>query len=386
MSSCASSIPNRGVFVDVGESSLFFTQVDGAVEYRPIYSSHKTSAYMVTMDDYDTVLLKVTWSKFKRVAQSKGDAGMEICSHLHYVPDVYAQELHMLNSTYVSVTVRQYMYGMPLSYIWADLPLKVRQKIMEDIDCVVDDIARHTCAEFMSLQGKNLSTPSPVMHLNYRILISMMTNRLKKGDMRTIECPEFEATPVLCHGQLTMDHVIVSNGEITGIVGWSQCDYVPEILDRLRYEFAKPQYSGDSEWLTSLAHLDLYYPPPPPMYIIPCVYYNYNLRLRVTPPELKHGADRTLGEVFQRLIRSSSTDTDASSDEGAPHGRDQWSHVEHSEAGVMPLFCDLVASSPSRDCSGTIAPSDGRTVDTWEDWDDKNTVAEILDILSVKAE
>jgi len=102
-------------------------------------------------------------------------------------------------------------------------------------------------------QGRSLMTSDPVRYLDHMILLSKLVNEIGPEDMGVCELDTFDHAPVLCHGALTMDHVIVDGGRLSGLVGWSKCDFAPEVSDRLSYYFAQPVSYPRSQWYDFLA-------------------------------------------------------------------------------------------------------------------------------------
>lgn len=295
---------SQGEYVDVGEPNLFYVELQEAEAYTEIYRSADRVVFKVDCADSSTVTVRVKWSVYKRVAQSRGYRGMEICSHMAVVPQLHSRELHVVGSTYVEVSVRDYMVGVPLSYVWCEMQGHERSTVLQQVERFIEDMSEHTSPKFMSLQGKNLSTPDAVNYLNYRMLLSMIVKDLENGDCKLLDMGPFPCMPVLCHGALSMDHVIVSEGVVTGIVGWANCDFVPEVMDRMSYHFSRPVAEGESEWYSKLASMLLFSPPPPPVYTMSCAQYVYSLRLKNTPREYGYRLQAKLNEAFSMLVPS----------------------------------------------------------------------------------
>ena len=262
-----------GFFVDIGERDFFYVEMEDTEEYRELHRSESSVVVKSTSISGDALTIRVSWSKYKRIAQGKGYTGMRICGSLRYVPEMYSRELHMVGSTHVEASTREYVEGYPLCDVWGSMSSASKDKVTSQMENIVYDISRYTSSTFMKLQGKNLATQSPVSFINYRIVLSMITNSLAKGDMKTLDMEDFKYTAVLCHNNLSMHHVIVSGDNITGIVGWIKYDYMPEIISRLQYQFC---------------------PSPPLLYSVHCMYYSYYIRLRSTPEHCHRYLERKL--------------------------------------------------------------------------------------------
>lgn len=361
-----------GFSVDVGEKDLFYVDLEGTSGYELIHSSPTSTLMKATSIVGEETVVRVSWSRYKRVAQGRGYKGMIRCKGLSYVPEMYSRDLHIVGSTYVEVSTRQYIEGSPLCDVWQYLSQDQKRNILFQMDDIVGDMSQLTSENFMELQGRNLSTPNPVQYLNYRIILSMITADLGKGDMKVLDMDEFEHIPVLCHGSLTMEHILVKGDKIVGVVGWSKCDYFSEALDRAAYHFAKPVWNGEAVWFDYLAKMDLFHPPPPSLYTMSCVYYCYYLRLRSTDEEYHDFLDRKLMEASSSLVQSI-RDTYMGVDiSRLPTQGDHGSLAEHSlsdHTEVNPFDTDFDAQS----CT--------ETIQTWENWEDNSTVISILDKL-----
>ena len=76
----------------------------------------------------------------------------------------------------------------------------------------------------MKLQGKNLSTDSPLQPINYSVILSMITIELSNGDIKVLGMQDFISTPLFSHNNLSLDYVIVLGDDMVGVVGRGKCD------------------------------------------------------------------------------------------------------------------------------------------------------------------
>ena len=113
---------------------------------------------------------------------------------------------------------------------------------------------------------ETISTPR--QYLNYKILLSMITRDLGRGDCSVSAMKTFPLLPTLCHGNLSMAHVIVLNSAVVGVVGWTKCDFIPEVVDRMSSHLSRPCAEGESAWYRHLSNRLLFHPPPPPWYTV----------------------------------------------------------------------------------------------------------------------
>lgn len=373
------------VKIDVGEKDLFVVSLVGVEVYELIHSSSNTVLFCVTMLDSSRVTLRISWSVYKRAAQSRGYRGMDICRGLSYVPDLYTRDFHTIGETYIEVSTREYIEGLPLSEVWCDMDEWSRMSVMFQVENVMEDMSEYTGTHFMKLQGRNLSTSDPVTYYNYKIILSKITRDLEQEECTVMQMGRFELPPVLCHGNLSMDHVIVRSGKIVGIVGWSKCDFIPEVMDRMHYLFARPTAEGEQQWYDHLSSRDLFYEAPPPLYTVSCAMYIYFLRVNSTPTEYHQKLKSKLEVVYKSLYpptRQSYMGFDPlveqeRRDHGSQgqHDYPQEEHTEnpfdegsiYSERDLQPSY---ETDSDSQDGSSS-------------EWEEGNTIIGLLDELSV---
>lgn len=369
---------NGGFYVDVGESSLFYIQLDDVEAYDELYRSEYSVLIRALLKNGEKLVVRTSWSKYKRVAQNRGYTGMIVCEDLDFVPEVYSRDLHIVGSTYVEVSVREYIEGHALSEVWTSMSQLSRARVTEQMEDVVCNISKYRSSMFMKLQGKNLSTSSPVQFVNYRMILSMITADLNKGDMKILDMQDFCATPVLSHNNLSMDHVIVAGDTITGIVGWRNCDYYPEVMARMQYQFRRPVLDGESEWYNMLSKMDLFYPPPPPLYTACCMYYNYYLRLRSTPEIYHECLQRKLSEMSDILVPSVRETYMGVNISSPPDWSDHGSQYKHAVDEETNCFQETHDNTLNGLMSPTIS-----SISSWANSEDNETVLDILDSLSV---
>lgn len=410
MSSNRSSVRDAagGIFVDIGEKSLFYVELEEAESYALLYSSKSAVLMRVRTIQGDDLVMRVSWSIYKRIAYGKGYLGMEVCSDLPFVPVMHSRQIHKVGNTYVGVMTRQYMAGTPLSQVWSVMGDEDKRVIKRDVRMAMRTMAGYTSQNFMELQGRNLATSDPVAYINYRILLSKLTLDLKESDITPLSMDRFDCEPALCHQDLSLGHIIVREGRLSGIVGWGRCDYVPEVADRLKYYFAQPHYDGEKEWYEFVSRVSFSYDPPPPLYSITCMYYHYNLRKNIMSPEYHCYLDSMMHTVSDSLIEQARHDGDEYDDSIANAAEDVEEDIEENvEVDDVPVMAseysdcggdqwsqDLHVKADFEPHSGATDPFKGSdtTSETYSDtksssrctsWDDGSTVIDILDLLSV---
>lgn len=292
---------DNGFTVDVGEADDFFVELRDVLSCRPISTSKNSILVKTITTDGIQFVVRVVWSEYKRQAQSRGYKAMEECESLWFVPILLSREMRMVGSTYVEVSVREYKDGVTAAGMWRYLTTDERSGLLRDVRAAVRLISRHTSSTFMRLQGRNLATDSPVQFLNYKILLSKLSLDITEDEMKTVQMDDFDHESVLCHGSLTLDHIIVKKGKLAGIIGWSKADYLPEVFDRMKYYMSAPT-SSEAEWAICMARTSLTSSRPPPLYLVYCMYYHYYVRGNSLPKCRRSVLDRLLSSASDIVL------------------------------------------------------------------------------------
>lgn len=388
------------IVVDIGEEDNFYVELEPGTTYQQLHKSDHSVVYLAVSQFVEERVVRVCWSKYKRIAQSKGYLASQTCRDTGIVPIIHSREMHVVGHTYVQVMVRSYISGVPISSVWHMLSQEDKNNAVSQVSRLCDTLSQYVSDEFMCTNGRNLSTSCPVMFLNYRILLSMLSLELRKGDISVLGMSTFACTPVLHHSSLSMDHVIYDRGVITGLVGWSKADYVPEIFDRMRYRF-KPGPLGDGKaWTDAMSNRPLVYDLPPPLYALQCMYYCYYMYKNSVPDFCWERVSVLLKDASTEVLEQCYGKT----------GSDQWSQISHKQCTEAPdtsnredicrekVAPEVHSDTHNKNTSSTNTPvlneatlrelesGSTRADDTsnWWDWtdDDGNTVQDLFDQLS----
>lgn len=403
-----------GFLVDVGEDSLFYAEWKESSSYRVIDRTFKSVVVHVQTPGEADLCICIKWSMHKRPAQSRGTLCMEECEELDYVPVCYEQMLFSVGRTYVGMTIREYIHGYTARSVWHLLTDSEREALKCSVTTAMMQMSKKTCGVFGYVQGRNLATSNPCMFLNYRIMLSKMMNEIHGSDMSIISQDTFRCFPTLCHRSLTLDHIILRENRLVGIVGWSRADYFPETFDRLSYFFNVGTLGFDNDWLRFLSTVPCFKGPVPPLFYISCMYYHYYLSIRSTPVDLQPRVDELLNEVvsiqfpndrwaaeedqFSDVDNTSDKDCTSDDTEGKEHKGDKVSHSQHDSATTVvnetaPVFYNKedpfsdinavsVVSVDTSDIPSRRLSNDNLSIQTWEFEEDTNTVRDILESLA----
>lgn len=106
---------------------------------------------------------------------------------------------------------------------------------MTEVQAVVWQLSERTSDHFGHLMDDAFRCITPAAYLWYRKFVAKSAKVISEACKDEVGADGYRTQVVLCHGALTQDHIIVDDGRLSGIVGWSQADFVLEDFDRLKY-------------------------------------------------------------------------------------------------------------------------------------------------------
>lgn len=377
-----------GFLVDVGETQLFYIDWPGATGYSVI--SRKAGSMVVRASMHqDDVCICLKWSPYKRIAQSRGTLCMIECEDLGLSPECLDRTMYLVGKTYVGVVVRTYIPGYTARSVWHLLTEDERLHLKDEVVEFVSLMSERRYPVFGYVQGRNLATSNPCTFLNYRILLSKILEEIDSKDMSLITQDLFESYPVLCHGALTLDHLILQDNVLVGVVGWSKADTLPETFDRMSYFFGVENLEFSNDWLRFLSTIPCFRGSVPPLFFISCMYYHYYRTLKLTPPELHDRIDESLSEVTSIQFPSNTSMEESCAHSQITEG-DEASHCIHSESdtslsslesSVIDPFSDRYEESEVTARYYQSLSEKAASVQTWEFEDGSSTVKDIVQAL-----
>lgn len=239
-------------YIDVGESEEFEVEVERTSMYRIIQKTLSSIVVLLTENESRRTILKVNWSTSVSEADSRGRIAADIASRVVRTPRTLDRMLYRWESTYVMVVYREYIEGVSANHLWDLMSHEERLQLASRVSRAVVRIAQHRSRTFGRIQGGCTRSASAVQYVNNQVFKLRMSGKLRMDDVFTpAEC-DVGCEPTLCHGSLTLEHVIMKDGKFAGLVGWSKADYVPEIYDRHMYYFmSSPFEYGSWEYMMS---------------------------------------------------------------------------------------------------------------------------------------
>lgn len=238
--------------VDIGASTDFRVDIGKDVDYDIIHESDRSLLVRLIENGEYTDVVVVRWGPTCDAMLDRDHISSVIASDVVTVPEYKGKMFFVVEGRYVSVSVRTFIQGIVLSSVMRNIRVEKLEHIMEQVNVIVRALGQKTASNFGQITRGKFKTVTAKAFIAHEIIREKLSGntaigniRLNKGDDNS------EALPVLCHRNLSPDHIILDGVEVVGIVGWSQADYIPEVLDRKCYE-TRGMNLGWSNWYAML--------------------------------------------------------------------------------------------------------------------------------------
>jgi len=252
------------IHVDVHPEAMytFISDTDTSVAVRVDYPQSSTS---------HVVLVK--WSNYIKDINTKDHISSVIARHVAPVPTYISKKIYAHGYLYVGITVREYIHGTTLDRVWNDMSVSDQDVVYSQIEAIICNMSHISSPYFGHIQDGRCRTTTAHGYLRHHIEEDVLADRITSMPHDLQGDDAYQGVPSLCHMRLTQDHIIVEGTEVVGIVGWSSADFVPEVMDRVRYYF---ESSAETHcWNRRLADVVAYTSPPSIGYVIKvCEYFH----------------------------------------------------------------------------------------------------------------
>lgn len=244
-------IIGNSIHIQVGEPDLLRLDLAGMACIEVLKSTDNSIVVVLTPEVGSREIMKVRWSS---VVPFPEDRSAAICSALNEsipVPTHLDKRVMWLGRTAVCVTFRSYIEGSTARDIWQFASQEYRESILQQLQGLMGKIHTHSVEKYGFVAGTPFCVEKSDDYVSRLLCRSRIQNHLDATveiDVRgTSNC-----RPTLCHYNLNPDHIIISDGKINGVIGWSGADYAPVVMEYLWYSF-KTSVNEDREWFTRLS-------------------------------------------------------------------------------------------------------------------------------------
>jgi len=245
--------------VDVGTSKDFVVRLGKGVSYDIIHSSESSVlARLIEANEYTDVVV-VRWGLAYEAALDRDHISSTIASDIVSVPECKGKSFHVFKGKHVSVSVRTYIPGVPLSSVIERMNAEELDHVKLQVSAVVASLASKTSPTFGGVRQAKFKTNSAEAFLTRCVVTEKLSGNPNTACLLPTVLDDANEVPaVLCHRQLTPEHVIIDGVSVVGVVGWSSADYVPEAVDRTMYEYSSPKRKF-LDWYRYLTNLPYTY-------------------------------------------------------------------------------------------------------------------------------
>lgn len=243
-------LETRYIDVDVGTKTPLRIHLGDCVYHDTVSLSRGSMLERVVLTDNAEKTVVVRWCSAKFAALDKDDTVIDMVSQYVAVP-VYEKKHHFYHeSMHVSVGLRKYIHGTPLSECIRNTPPAMLQHYASQVSAMMMAAAKEVQRPFGHILDGKLQTESACTHINNRVLFERIHGNkyMDHEAMHAASGINAEEKPVLCHGSLWPEHIIVEGTNVQGIVGWSSADFTIESLDRILYSMCDERRREYREW------------------------------------------------------------------------------------------------------------------------------------------
>lgn len=329
---------NSSFSVDIGEAEPIKININNASKF--VFLSDGPSSLCVRVDydnNEDSEVVVVKWSEIQRDVNNRDHIASKAAKGIISVPIYRVKELFRHYNKFVSVGIRSYIAGQTLSSIITSMNDDDINSITLQVQGIVWELAKKQSPYFGHIQDGSLKSTTPIAYIRTRIFLDKLSGNMDSSDFVEQGIDKYKCNAVMCHGNLTPEHIIVDRGMVVGVVGWSQGDFVPEIYDRLKYYFRSDPTSPQC-WNRKMSEVmsTAVCPRPSVEFVINTTTYLYKSIWRSTPVAKRHSVNRLWNAITTNytLVNCISTAAETDSDSMSLSSLASWTGL--SENTLLP--------------------------------------------------
>lgn len=241
---------NEYIDVDIGTPSRVRVVLDDAVAYRCIHQGTWSRLFQIQHKTGSTETLVVRWMKPAFKNSDRDHIAIAAAPNQDIVPAYTAKQDIMHQGMYVSIGVRRYIEGKPLSSILRHVTAEQLDHYKLQVSAMVSEMGAVTSNYYGEILDGNLKTTTVPGYITAHNMIEKLRDPTYNGMPALTRDADwdYECKPRLCHGSLWPEHIIVKGTSVEGIVGWSSADFMPELIDRYLYQLWYVKSHIDRKW------------------------------------------------------------------------------------------------------------------------------------------
>ena len=242
------------VVVDVGTPTCIELELGECSTATKLHSSISSMLIKVTRQDTDTVVV-VRWGVLRDKECDMDHISSLIGSTAVNAP-LYTDKRYLEHEgKYVSIGQRSYIPGSPLSQCWDDMSSNEIESVYTQVARVLTTLRLKVSDHFGHINDGAFKTSTTHSYISHHVVREALLYGVGAGITGLLsENAKYNGNPRFCHRSLMPEHIIVNSNTVSGIVGWSGADFVPEVLDRVRYAYTA-RLTLWSDWAYKLSSI-----------------------------------------------------------------------------------------------------------------------------------
>ena len=238
------------VEVDVGTSKRLKVLLDNVTVYRHLHDGERSKLFHTKTRGGEDEVVVVRWAETSKGSEDKDHEVMCVVPNQSIVPSYKAKQKFMHQGRHVSVGIRRYIDGEPLSSIIRKITPEQLDHYKLQVSAIVAELAEVTAEHYGLVLNGGLKASTVHGYISACNLIEKLRNHGYNSTAVPADSSNWnaECKPRLCHGAIWPDHIIVKGTSVEGIVGWSSADFMPESVDRYLYRLWYTNSHRDRSW------------------------------------------------------------------------------------------------------------------------------------------
>lgn len=250
------------------------------LDARRMSKTHNSACLLLSYSDTDKKeVMALKWGNTTQEVNGHDYISTRFAGSIIDVPSYRIKEIFRVGEKFVSVGIRSYMEGTALSKCYRQLTRDQINALTIETQVIVWGFSNFTSQHFSYICDGALRTETPAAPKVSDILpVAKYNGELNNPAFQEVGRNGYKSQAVLYYRGLTADHIIVKDGQLSEIIGWSKADFVSEIADRLQYYF-KSVASYPYSWERSIANIALLSNTEKPSveFVINSVEFEYNV-------------------------------------------------------------------------------------------------------------
>lgn len=224
--------------IDIGEPTPLEISLRNVQEFVVMKESGSSACIKVSYDNgKHPEVIMIKWSRIIRDANPRDHIAALLAKSITSVPSYRVREVFKHHKKYVGVGIRSYIPGRTLRSQMHLLSADEIESISLQVQVLSWQLAKKRSMHFGHIQDGAFRTQTPVGYIRTRVFFDRLANVMDASDWSEQGRDCYTSDAIMCHGDLSPEHIILDGTDVVGLVGWSRGDFVPEVYDRLMYYF-----------------------------------------------------------------------------------------------------------------------------------------------------